>query len=256
MRKIIIGAAALTGLVAVSAANAHDFFLMPDQFRAPNTGPLEISATVGSNLPKAENTVAADRVERLLAVGAGSPKVRVVGATATALGLEVSGAQNGMLVTGVSTKARDVDYAEDRIPLILEEYRVRRAAAAEVAKLPRPRNWKVSSRRYAKTMVCVRTCANAAIAGRATGASLEFVGRGASFSHFRLLSGGKPLANYPVDLVGQDGKRQHMTTDRKGDVHLLTGAKGTMMLFAAVLEPPKASERFTLDLTSLTFQRR
>ena len=255
MRKIILGAAAITALTSASAASAHDFFLMPDQFRTPNADSVKISATVGSNFPKAENTVAADRVDRLLAAGAGSPKVRITGATATALGLEVTGAQAGVLVTGVSTKARDVDYAEDRIPLILEEYRVSPAAAAAVAKLPRPRNWKVISRRYAKTFVCVRTCANHAVGARATGASLEFVGRSASFEHFRLLGGGKPLANYPVDLVGQDGKRQHLTTDRKGDVHLPAGIKGTMMLFAAVLEPPRASERFTLDLTSLTFHR-
>lgn len=255
MRKILFRAAAITVFFTASAANAHDFFLMPDQFRVPDASSVKISATVGSNFPKAENTVAADRVDRLLAVGAGSPKVRVTGATATALVLEVTGAQTGILVTGVSTKARDVDYAEDRIPLILEEYRVRPEAAAAVAKLPRPRNWRVSSRRYAKTFVCVRTCANHAVGALATGASLEFVGRSASLEHFRLLGGGKPLANYPVDLVGQDGKRQHLTTDRKGDVHLPAGAKGTMMLFAAVLEPPKTSERFTLDLTSLTFHR-
>ena len=73
MRKIILGAAAITALILASAANAHDFFLMPDQFRAPDTRPVKISATVGSNFPKAENTVAADRVDRLVAVGAGSP---------------------------------------------------------------------------------------------------------------------------------------------------------------------------------------
>ena len=255
LRRIIFGAAAMIALATTSAASAHDFFLMPDQFRVPDASAVKISATVGSNFPKAENTVDADRVDRLLAVGAGSPKVRVTGATATALGLEVTDAKNGMLVTGVSTKARDVDYAEDRIPLILEEYRVRPAAAAAVAKLPRPRNWKVSSRRYAKTFVCVRTCANDVVSARATGASLEFVGRSASFEHFRLLGGGKPLVNYPVDLVGQDGKRQHLTTDRKGDVHLSAGTRGTIMLFAAVLELPRGSERFTLDLTSLTFHR-
>lgn len=255
MKRFVFGAAALTALVAASAVSAHDFFLMPDQFRAPQAGTIRIDATVGSNFPKAENSVTADRIDRLLAAGAGSPKVRVKGATATALGLEVTGAQAGLLVTGVSTKARDVDYAEDRIPLILEEYRVSPAAAAAVDKLPRPRNWKVSSRRYAKTFVCVRTCANHVVGERSTGASLEFVGRGASFEHFRLLGGGKPLSNYPVDLVGQDGKRQHLTTDRKGDVHLPAAARGTMMLFAAVLEPPRGSERFTLDLTSLTFNR-
>ena len=255
MRKIILGAAAMIALATTSTANAHDFFLMPDQFRTPTADSIKIQATVGSNFPKAENTIAADRVDRLLAIGAGSPQVWVARATATALDLMVTGAQNGLLITAVSTKPRDVDYAEDRIPLILEEYRVSPAAAAAVAKLPRPRNWMVSSRRYAKTFVCVRTCANHAVGERATGASLEFVGRSASFEHFRLLGGGKPLANYPVDLVGQDGKRQHLITDRKGDVDLPAGAKGTMMLFAAVLEPPRASERFTLDLTSLTFHR-
>ena len=255
MKRTILGAAAMIALATTSTANAHDFFLMPDQFRTPTADSIKIQATVGSNFPKAENTIAADRVDRLLAIGAGSPQVRVAGATVTALDLMVTGARSGLLVAAVSTKPRDVDYAEDRIPLILEEYRVRPAAAAAVAKLPRPRNWMVSSRRYAKTFVYVRTCANHAVGERATGASLEFVGRSASFEHFRLLGGGKPLANYPVDLVGQDGKRQHLTTDRKGDVHLPAGAKGTMMLFAAVLEPPSGSERFTLDLTSLTFHR-
>lgn len=254
MQKFIPTVAAFAGLIAASAANAHDFFLIPDSFRT-TAGPVRIHATVGSNFPKAENTVAADRVDRLIALGAGSPRVRVAGATATALDVEVTGARPGLLLTAVRTKPRDVDYAEDRIPLILGEYRVKPEAAAAVEKLTHPRNWQVSSRRYAKTLICVRTCANHKVGERATGASLEFVGRSASFEHFRLLGGGKPLANYPVDLVGQDGERQHLTTDRKGDVRLAAGAKGTMMLFAAMLELPSGSERFTLDLTSLTFHR-
>ena len=255
MRKIILGAAAFTCLVAASVANAHDFYLMPQAFRTPGAGLVTIHATVGSSFPNRTITVEADRVDRLIAIGAGSPKLQIAGSTATALELKVAPVRPGMLVAAVATKARDVDYAEYRIPLILEEYRVSPAAAAAVAKLPRPRNWMVSSRRYAKTFICVRTCANHAVGERATGSSLEFVGRSAPFEHFRLLGGGKPLANYPVDLVGQDGKRQHLTSDRKGEVHLPSGAKGTMMLFAAKLEPPTGTERFTLDLTSLTFSR-
>ena len=255
MTKIIFGAAAFIGLVAASAANAHDFYLMPQEFRTPGVGPVTIHATVGSSFPDRTNTVEADRVDRLIANGAGSPQLQVAGSTATSLELKAASVRPGMLVVAVATKARDVDYAEDRIPLILEEYRFRPEAAAAVEKLPRPRTWQVSSRRYAKTLVCVRTCANRAAAERPTGASLEFVGRSASFDRFRLLGGGKPLDNYPVDLVGQDGKRQHLTSDGKGDVRLPAGAKGTMMLFAAKLEPPSGSERFTLDLTSLTFRR-
>ena len=255
MRRILFGAAAITVLIAASAANAHDFYLMPQEFRTPGAGPVTIHGTVGSSFPDRTNTVEADRVDRLIANGAGSPKLQIAGSTATALELKAAPVRPGMLVAAVATKPRDVDYAEDRIPLILEEYRISPAAATEVAKLPSPRTWRVSSRRYAKTFICVRTCTNHAVGERATGASLEFVGRSASFEHFRLLGGGKPLANYPVDLVGQDGKRQHLSTDRRGDVRLPSGAKGTMMLFAALLKPPSGSERFTLDLTSLTFHR-
>lgn len=239
-----------------SAVQAHDFFLLPDQFQVPRPGAVKIAATVGSSFPTPEVVVAADRVERVHVHGAGKPAVRIVGPAEKALTLEVTGARAGLLVTGVSTKARDVDYAEDRIPLILEEYRVSPDAAAAVERLQRPRTWLVSSRRFAKTIVCVKTCTNRSVAEQPFGADLEFVGSGSGGDHFRLLRKGSPLANYPVDLVGSDGKRQHVTTDARGEVHVPAAARGTMMLFAAVLVPPSGSERFILDLTSLTFNRR
>ena len=176
-------------------------------------------------------------------------------ATKEALGLHVSGARPGLLAVGVTSKPRDVDYAEDRIPLILGEYRVLPRAAAAVEALPRPRTWQVVSRRFAKTFVCVRTCANRAAAGQSFGAHLEFVGRRGSASHYVLLGNGKPLINYPIDLVGADGKRAHLSTNSRGEIHLPASARGTMMLFAAKLEPPAGAGRFTLDLTSLTFSR-
>lgn len=256
MKKVIFGLAIAAAAGLASAASAHDFFLLPEQFHAPGPGTVKIQATVGSSFPKPEAVVAADRVERLFVHGAGSPRIRVVGPGPTALGLEVTGAKAGLLVTGVSTKARDVEYGEDRIPLILEEYRVSPAAAAAVDRLTRPRTWRVSSRRFAKTLVCVQKCGSRSAAERAFGADLEFVGRGSGQDHFRLLSKGRPMADYPVDLVGVDGKRQHLSTDARGDIHLPAGARGKMMLFAAVLVPPAGSERFILDLTSLTLDRR
>lgn len=128
-------------------------------------------------------------------------------------------------------------------------------AAAAVERLAKPRTWKVVSRRFAKTLVCVQSCRGGAASNRPLDGTLEFVTRGSGTDHFQLLAGGKPLGNYPVDLVGSDGKRQHLTTDRQGAIHVPAGAKGSQMLFAAVLTPPKGFERFTLDLTSLTFAR-
>lgn len=251
------GKAALVaaGAVMASAASAHDFFLLPGAFTANGAGPVTIQATVGSSFPTPEILVPADRIERLSAFGPGNPGVRVSGAGDKALNLALTGASAGLVAVGVASRPRDVDYGEDRISLILEEYRVSPGAAAAVEALPRPRTWRVASRRFAKTFVCVRSCGDRAAAARPLGAHLEFVGVGRADRHFRLLAHGRPLAKHPVDLVGADGKRRHLATDARGDLQVPAAMRGTMMLFAAKLEPPAGQGRFTLDLTSLTLSR-
>ncbi len=254
-RRLFVGASVAAALVWASAAAAHDFFLLPQQFTTARAGSVPFQATVGSSFPTPENVVTTDRLERVHAVGPGNPVVGIVGVGAKALNLQLLGARRGLTAVGVTTRPRDVDYGEDRIPLILGEYRVLPQAAAAVEALPRPRTWKVSSRRFAKTFVCVATCGDRSAAERSFGAHLEFVGRRSSASHFRLLARGRPLANYPVDVVGADGKRRHLRTDGRGYIHLTGNARGISMLFAAKLEPPVGAGRLTLDLTSLTFSR-
>ncbi|MDP9422059.1 MAG: DUF4198 domain-containing protein [Pseudomonadota bacterium] len=255
MKRVSIGFGVIAAMVSASAASAHDFFLLPTQFIAPGKDPVAIQATVGSSFPTPEIVVPADRADQLQVSGPGKPHIHIAGAGEKALNLAVSGAKPGLLVAVAGSKPRDVDYAEDRIPLILGEYRVAPEAAAAVEALPRPRSWKVVSRRFAKTMICVETCRDRTSADKSFGGHLEFIGSRTMAEHFTLLAHGKPLANYPIDLVDQTGKRQHLVTDGSGSIHLPNNARGTMMLFAAKLEPPKGAERFTLDLTSLTFNR-
>lgn len=254
MKNLIAGLGTAAALACASAAAAHDFFLLPGQF-VGSPGAVKIQATVGSSFPTPEIAVTTDRLERVHAAGPGNPLVWIAGAGPKALNLELIGARTGLNAVAVTSRPRDVEYAEDRIPLILGEYRVLPPAAAAVEALPRPRTWKVVSRRFAKTFVCVRACGDRSAVERSFGAQLEFVGRRSSASHFRLLARGAPLANYPVDLVPADGQRRHLSTDARGEIHLPANARGTMMLFAAKLEPPAGGGRFTLDLTSLTFSR-
>ena len=255
MNRLLASAIAGAFLMLPSAAAAHDFFLLPEQFVVAGKGGVMLSATVGSSFPAAENAVPADRIERVVAAGRGNPQVHVMGAGPKALNLHVAGASAGLLVVGGSAKPRDVDYPEERIPLILGEYRVLPEAAAALEALPKQRTWKVLSRRFAKTFVCVRACSNRSVADRSFNAHLEFIGNHATSDRFRLVAAGKPLANYPIEMVGQDGKRQHLSTDVRGDVRPPANARGTMMLFAAKLVPPTGTERFVLDLTSATFSR-
>ena len=255
MRTLLATVLAGAAMFVPSVAAAHDFFLLPAQFIASGDKGVVLSATVGSSFPVPENAVPADRIDRVVAAGAGNPQVHIMGVGPKALNLHVTGARPGLLVVGGAAKPRDVDYAEDRIPLILGEYRVLPKAAAAVEALPKPRTWQVLSRRFAKTFVCVRSCAVRSAAERSFGAHLEFVGHRTSSDRFRLIAAGKPLGNYPIDLVGHDGKRQHLSTDGRGEIRLPAAARGTMMLFAAKLEPPAGTSRFILDLTSLTFSR-
>ncbi len=248
--RLAVGIATMLG---ASAAYAHDFFLLPDQFTATRAGVQSVKASVGSSFPKLENVVTADRVDRLFAEGSGKPQLTVAGADA--LNLRLAGAGKGAVVAAVKTKDRDVEYAEDRIPIILEEYRVSPEAVAAISRLPKPQTLKVSSRRFAKTLLCLQTCGSRAVAARPLGVDLEFVASGASADHFRLLSRGEPLRNYPVDLVSQDGMRRHLKTDAKGEIHLPADAKGALMLFAAVMDSPSVGERFNLNLSTLTFAR-
>ena len=251
LKLIALGAIA----AGPAAANAHDFFLLPDQFNPSRPGPRDVQASVGSSFPQPENVVPADRIDRLFARGAGKPELAVAGPGPKALNLRLTGAGAGTVVAAVKSRDRDVEYAEDRIPLILEEYRVSPEAVAAIEKLPEPRTLKVSWRRFAKTLLCVQRCGDRSVASGALGVDLEFVASGTAADHFRLLSLGRPLGDYPVDLVSADGKRLHLKTDAKGEVHLPAGARGSLMLFAAVMTAPTAGERFTLNLSTLTFAR-
>lgn len=249
----------LAGLMAVawssSPAMAHDFFLMPTQFIATQPGPIPLQASVGSSFPQPTSVVTPDRVEQLFVYGAGKPQLAIVGPGEKALNLQLTAASQGTVVAGIKTLDRDVEYPEDRIPLILAEYRVSPTALAAVEKLNKPRTLKVTSRRFAKTILCIRQCDNTGVGARPAGVVLEFVASGSSADHFKLLNLGRPLADYPVDLVAADSKRTHLKTDDKGEVHLASDARGSMMLFAAVMTPPVKAERFTLNLSTLTFSR-
>ncbi len=122
-------------LGGASAALAHDFFLLPELFVAPRPGEVNVQASVGSSFPSPENVVAANRIDSLAAYGSGEPKLGIAGAGPKALNLRITGARPGTLVTAVTVKPREVDYGEDRIPLIMEEYRMSPEAAGAVERL-------------------------------------------------------------------------------------------------------------------------
>lgn len=234
-----------------SPAGAHDFFLLPEQFTVAAPGEAWVCATVSAAFPRLETVVATDRFRRVGAAGAGEPRLGIAGPQENCTRLTVTAPVPGLIVAGASTVPRDVDYGDDRVDLIMGEYRVSPEAAAAVRALQRPRTLRVVSRRFAKTAVCVVHCGDWSAAAKPLGMPLEFVAVAGTAGAFRLLHDGRPLANYPVDAAGADGERAHLSTDGEGIVRAQAGPPGPSMLFAAFMRAPDGGERFSLDLTSL-----
>ncbi|WP_411286668.1 DUF4198 domain-containing protein [Phenylobacterium sp.] len=235
-----------------SPAAAHDFFLLPSDFVSRPGQAVTVSATVSAAFPKIETAVAADRVSTSSAVGPTSPEPLLhVGEGR----LQFQAKSAGAVVAAVTLARRDVEYPNDRISLILQEYDIDGPAVAAVDALAQPRTLRVSSRRFAKSIVCVADCRDSSAAARPTGQDLEFVSSDAATGSFVLLSLGRPLANHPVSLA-QMGRRDRLRTDAQGVIIVPSSHKGPLMLFAAQMTPPAAEHaRFTLNLASLTFSR-
>lgn len=254
LSRLLMSSLALPLALTALPAAAHDFFLLPDAFVASGTS-ARIAATVGSAFPTPEIVVTPDRVAAVTVRTTG-PEARatVVGPAEKALALSTPLPTTGPAVVAVTLKPRDVEYGEDRIDLILDEYQVSDAAKAAVAALPRPRTLKVDSRRFAKTIVC-RTRCDGVTSIAPHGLELEFVP--VADGRFRLQQTGAPVANYPVALATRDGKRRHVSTDARGEVTVPADATGPLMLFASTMATPASpGERFVLRLTSLTTERR
>lgn len=253
------GARALVfaGVVAAAGpAMGHDFFLLPETFAAAPGGGVLIDANISAAFPKLERSVGADRMQHMRVHGSGKVRPLAVSAAGPGAKLAFQGAQTGDAVMAVALAPREVEYAEDQIPVILDEYGIGGDAAAAVANLVKPRTLKAVSSRFAKSIVCVGACATYDDAARPVGFDLEFVAADAVLERFALLARGKPLANHPVAFVGGDGVRRHAATDATGSVLIPRGPPGPLMLFAAAMAPPSSPEgRFDLRLTSLTLER-
>lgn len=141
-----------------SAALAHDFFLMPQNFRMSGPDEIDVQATMSSDFPRAANVVTADRAAATEAQGPGQPSLRVVDPLPQALNLKLTASREGLIAAAVRTVPREVEYTGDRIGIILEEYNVGPAAKAAVERLSAPRTLRVSSRRFAKTLICAVRC--------------------------------------------------------------------------------------------------
>lgn len=243
-------------LSIATGALAHDFFILPTQFNASRGVPLMVDLTIASKFPKIENTVAADRIAELSEGVNRKIVFEIVEAGPHSLITRFVGNAPGMVILNARLRPAEVNYAEGRIAGILEEYQLSPETVKSIERLPRPRTLKVLSSRFAKSFVCVERCDGGTDPTKPVGHSLEFVAVDMKARVFTLHANGSPLTDYPVVVAEPDGSRHHIKTSAAGTLVVPAGLTGPAMLFAAVMRPPSGvSERFVLDLASLTLAR-
>jgi hypothetical protein len=243
------------GVVSSVATNAlaHDFVILPSQFSASRGTPLNVDLTIAGKFPKLEIAVPADRIKEISVVESPKMGFEIVGAGPQSLITRFVGNAPGLAVLSARLRPAEVNYAEAKIAGILEEYQMASETVALVEALPRPRTLKVLSSRFAKSFVCVERCDGGADPTKPIGHNLEFVAADMKARVFVLHANGAPLPDYPVVVAEPDGTRHHAKTSAAGAVTVKAGLTGPAMLFAAVMRPPSGtSERFVLDLASLT----
>jgi len=204
----------VNGTLSMTTALAHDFFVVPKTFLSQEMT-VDLDATISAAFPAPENTVAADRIAGLQVLSTSrNARAEIAGASEKTLRVRLQDAGRGVSVVALQTVSRDIEYAEDRIDLIMGEYEVAPEAADAVRALSRPRTLRVSSTRVAKTYVCVADCSDRSATTRATVGGLEFVSADAKDEvSFRLQLNGSPLPDYPIAIVLADGSRQRARTD-------------------------------------------
>lgn len=240
-------------VMVAGGASAHDFFILPTAFTTTTHGSLPVDVTIASKFPELEIALGADRVAELRVVGDPQATFKTAGPGPKSMKALFVGHTPGLAILSARGTPRDVQYPEDRIHGILEEYQVSPEAVRSVEALPRPRVLKALSSRFAKSFVCVERCEGGSDPTQPLGHSLEFVATKGAVKSFTLLSNGAPLANYPVVIANPDGTRSKMRTSSAGSFELPAGPSGPVMLFASVMQPPAdAGGRFKLDLASLT----
>ena len=260
MKFDFVSGSLLAGVVGVclaafvpAAASAHDFFILPTSFVTARGDPLMVDVTIASEFPELELVVAADRIAELRVVGDPQAMFEAVGPGPQSMRTRFRATEPGLAILSARAVPRDVEYPEDRIGGIMQEYQVSPEAVRSVDRLPRPRVLKAISSRFAKSFVCVERCDGGSDPTRPLGHSLEFVATSGSATSYTLLAKGAPLADYPVVIASADGTRTRTRSSAEGWVEVPAGLTGAVMLFAAVMTPPAdGGDRFVLDLASLT----
>ena len=247
-------AAILLALAITDGACAHDSYFLPRSF--VSQGPsIDLPFTSAEAFPALEYGPKKERVASTSARGADRDvRLSVVGERRDALNLRLTARKSGLYVAAISLAPHPITLSPEKVEEYLAEIGADRDTREAYDALPAPRVWRELYTKYAKTLVCIGTCAGRRAARDPLGFALEFVVAekpGCAGRAFQLLSKGRAAAGRSVSVAtGKD--RRLLRTDASGTICLPPGIAGPTLLSAVIIRINRGKP-FTSDFATMTF---
>ena len=257
-----------TNFMGSQFANAHEYFLLPEQFRVETNKPFGVSHFNGMRFKgNAYPWISSWNIRS--EIWQNGEKKEIRGKDGDRPALTISAIKPGLVTIIHQSNPSTLTFRKwDKFTSYLADEGLEKIAQEHLARGIPKEGFKESYARYAKTLVQVGDSNEGMDAP--TGLMVELVAQANPYSlpkgaplTVQLLFEGKPLAGAAVkSFVGQDTEpRRLITTDENGLVDIPDLGKGPYLLNAVVMTPPQSPGKEAKDAAwesfwaSLTFER-
>ncbi|MFZ2235732.1 MAG: DUF4198 domain-containing protein [Dokdonella sp.] len=229
-------------IVLPTAALAHDTWLLP--MRSDSSSAMTFELTSGMDFPNADYSIPADRVAARgcrMEVADCILKMGVNGEHALALSANVAGDTPALLWVDLAPKTLSLD--GDKVEEYLAEIDPPPSVRAAYMAQPEPRHWRETYVKHSKALLGTAVSTPTAWS-KPVGSTLEIVPSADSRlaldsdARFRVMSHGKPLADFAIGVVGGTAaKPRLLRTDADGDITVRIDQRGYWLLRVTELNP-------------------
>ena len=240
--RLAVHALLLIAALCCNRAFAHDTWLLPVHADSSATTTFEL--TSGMDFPTADYSIPAERIATRGCRAKDSDCTLQVGTNGEhALALSAKLADGVPAVVWVDLAAKALELDADQVEEYLTEIDPPASVRAAYMAQPEPRHWRETYVKHTKALIG-STDSTPTVWSKPIGSGLEIIPSQDSHlsknsdARFRVVSAGKPLADFAVGVIdGSAAKPRLLRTDASGEINLRIDRSGYWLLRATELKP-------------------
>lgn len=240
--RLVLNTSLSMAALFCNRAYAHDTWLLPVQ--ADSSQATTFDLTSGMAFPTADYAIPADRIATRGCRAKESDCALQVGTKGEhALALSAKLAAGMPAVVWVDLAAKTLDLDADQVEEYLTEIDPPASVRAAYLAQPEPRHWRETYVKHAKALTGA-TNSTPTVWSQPIGSALEIIPSQDSHlskdsdARFRVVSAGKPLADFVIGVIGGSAaKPRLLRTDAGGEINLRIDRTGYWLLRVTELKP-------------------